>query len=129
MAKQLKNQKSTLATRNGERGSAIVISLFVLALITVFVALAMSRTSAEAAAVGNETAEARTFYGAQGSLEMMTRNFNKVFETKLNPTTTDLNNIRNAPVPGITGFTFTQELDQTSTRQNVVLTGGPYSGL
>lgn len=114
---------------NNERGSAIVLALFVLALVSVFVALAMSRSAAEASGVGNETAEGRTFYAAQGSLEMMTRNFNKVFETKLNPTTTDLNNIRNAPVPGLTGYSFVQELDQTSARQNVVISGGPYSGL
>nr|MBP7476491.1 hypothetical protein [Pyrinomonadaceae bacterium] len=128
MAKQVVNKVNNSA-RNDERGSAIVISLFVLALITVFVALAISRTSAEASAVGNETAEARTFYAAQGSLEVMTRNFNKVFETKLNPTTADLNTIRTAAVPNITGYTFQQELDQTSTRQNVVVTGGTYSGL
>lgn len=116
--------------RSSERGSAIVISLFVLALISVFVALALSRTGAEATAVGNETAEARTFYAAQGSLETMTRNFNKVFETKINPTTTDLANIQaNAPTASLPGFTFGQELLQTSLRQNVVLTGGPYSGL
>lgn len=114
---------------SNEKGSAIVLALFVLALISVFVALAMSRSAAEASGVGNETAEGRTFYAAQGSLEMMTRNFNKVFETKLNPNTTDLNNIRTGVVPGLTGYTFVQELDQTSTRQNVVLTGGPYSGL
>ncbi|MBK6722060.1 MAG: pilus assembly PilX N-terminal domain-containing protein [Acidobacteria bacterium] len=128
MANQVVNKVNNSARKN-ERGSAIVISLFVLALITVFVALAISRTSAEASAVGNETAEARTFYAAQGSLEVMTRNFNKVFETKLNPTTADLNTIRTAAVPNITGYTFQQELDQTSTRQNVVVTGGTYSGL
>ncbi|MGE3468185.1 MAG: hypothetical protein AB7J13_14805, partial [Pyrinomonadaceae bacterium] len=119
----------TTADRGKERGSAIVIALFALALITVFVALALTRTSAEATAVGNETAESRTFYAAQGSLEMMTRNFNKVFETKLNPTTSDLNNIRNAAVPGITGYTFQQELDLISPRVTIPLTGGPYSGL
>lgn len=121
--------RKQLNGKASERGSAIVITLFILALITVFVALALSRTSAEAAAVGNETAEARTFYAAQGSLEMMTRNFNKVFETKLNPTTTDLSNIINGTVPGITGYTFVQELDQTSDRETAVLSGGPYSGL
>lgn len=132
----MKTQKSTAmitttAGRSTERGSAIVISLFVLALISVFVAIALSRTSAEAAAVGNETSEGRTFYAAQGSLEMMTRNFNKVFETKLNPSTVDLDDIRNSPVLGMgtTTYKFNQELDPTSTRQNVVLTGGPYSGL
>lgn len=122
--------KVNISKQNDERGSAIVISLFVLALITVFVALALSRTSAEATAVGNETAEARTFYAAQGSLETMTRNFNKVFETKLNPSTTDMASIQsNAPTASLPGFTFNQELLQTSTRENVVLTGGPYSGL
>src|ERR1700710_2787393 len=70
--------------KRGERGSALVIALFVLALLSVFVAVAMSRSAAEAAATGNESAEARTFYAAQGSLESMTRNFNKVFEVKLN---------------------------------------------
>ncbi len=65
-----------------QRGSAIIIAVFILVLLSAFVALALSRTATEAAAVGNETSEARTFYAAQGSLEMMTRNFNKVFETE-----------------------------------------------
>lgn len=115
--------------REAERGSAIVICLFVLALITVFVAVALTRSSTEAMAVGNETADSRTFYAAQGSLEMMTRNFNKIFETKLNPTVADLNSIRTAGVPGLANYTFAQELDMTSARQNIVLNGGPYSGL
>lgn len=128
-SKYMLDQIGGTRRNSSEQGSAIVISLFVLALVTVFVAIALSRTSAEAAAVGNETGEGRTFYAAQGSLEMMTRNFNKVFETKLNPTTSDLNSITSAGVPGVTGYSFVQELDQTSTRQNVVLSGGPYSGL
>ena len=113
----------------GEKGSAIIIALFILALIGVFVALAMSRSSAEAAATGNETSEGRTFYAAQGSLETMTRNFNKVFEVKLNPTTADLNNVRNGTVSGLTGFTFSQELDQIDSSNVKTLTGGPYTGL
>lgn len=113
----------------GERGSAIVIALFVLALIGVFVALAMSRSSAEAAATGNETSEGRTFYAAQGSLETMTRNFNKVFEVKLNPTSSDLDAVRTGTVAGLGNYTFFQELDQTSASTVKTLTGGPYTGL
>lgn len=116
-----------------QKGSAIVITLFILALIGVFVALAMSRSSAEAAASGNETSEARTFYAAQGSLETMTRNFNKVFEVKLNPTAADLNNVRNGTVSGITGYVFNQELEQLVENgvasRATTLTGGPYTGL
>ncbi len=120
---------------NAEKGSAIVIALFMLALIGVFVALAMSRSTAEASATGNETAEARTFYAAQGSLETMTRNFNKVFEVKLNPTATDLNKVRTGTVAGMGTYTFLQEVDQVippapePPSRVTTLTGGPYTGL
>lgn len=118
-----------------EEGSALVIALFVLALISVFVAFALSRTAAEAAAVGNETAEARTLYAAQGSLEVMTRNFNKVFERRLNPSATDLARVVDPDiVPGVSRalggrFDLAPELDQTSASSPAVLTGGPYAGL
>lgn len=122
---------SDVTTGASERGSAIVIALFVLALVSVFAAMAMTRTAAEAAAVGNETAEARTFYAAQGSLESMTRNFNKIFGSKLNPTPADMLKIEGQMPPGLTGFTFDQHVRDTNPleRQQVVLTGGPYSGL
>lgn len=121
---------STRFDRNDEKGSAIVIALFVLALLGVFVALAMTRTASEAAAVGNETAEGRTFYAAQGSLETMTRNFNKLFEVKLNPTETDRDAVRNGLVPGLADdFTFVQEVDRVSDSTTKVLNGDTFSGL
>ncbi len=112
-----------------QRGSAIVIALFVLILISVFVALALSRTTAEAIAVGNETAEGRATYAAQGSLEMMTRNFNKVFETRLSPTDADFNPLRAAAVPGIAGYTFNQEVDRTSENRVAVIEKDAFAGL
>ncbi|HEV7700850.1 MAG TPA: hypothetical protein VGO43_11520 [Pyrinomonadaceae bacterium] len=120
------------ASRN-EEGTAIVIALFVLALMSVFVALAMSRSSAEAVAVGNETAEGRSFYAAQGSLEQMTRNFNKKFEVNLRPTSVDFDDVRTATVPGLSTsgglYTFNQEVLQTSNNNPVILAGGPFAGL
>lgn len=123
--------------RSDERGSAIIIALFVLALMSVFVAYALSRSSIEASAVGNETAEARTLYAAQGGLEKMTRDFNKVFERKLNPSTLDLAAIEagETSVPSLSrqiggGFDFDHEMPlQISPESNVVLGGGPYAGL
>lgn len=121
---------NTTMNRKDERGSAIVIALFVLALLGVFVALAMTRTASEAAAVGNETAEGRTFYAAQGSLESMTRNFNKLFEVKLNPTNTDRDAVRDGIVPGLEDdFTFDQEVDLVSDSTTKVLNGDTFSGL
>jgi hypothetical protein len=120
----------TKTVKDSEKGSAIVVALLVLALMSVFVALAMSRSSTEAMAVGNETAEARTFYAAQGSLETMTRNFNKIFERRLNPTTVEIGAVSSTLPIGMPGFTFNQEpLVQVSDRQVKVLTGGPYAGL
>ncbi len=119
----------------GEKGSAVVLALFVLALVGAFVALALTRTSTEAAAAGNEAAEGRTFYAAQGGLEMMTRNFNKIFETKLTPTLVDEAKVEDGDnVPGLATalggqFTFVHELDRTSAGRSETLSGGPYSGL
>jgi hypothetical protein len=118
-----------------EKGSAIVIALFVLALISVFVAIAMSRSSAEAAATGNETAEARAFYAAQGSLEYMTRNFNKKFEVNLKPGTADFADVRTDYPTGLDvskggNYTFLQDvIPPAVSSQPVILAGGPFAGL
>lgn len=130
-----RNQSVNISNDPNQRGTAIVIALFVLALLSVFVALAVSRTTSETIGIGNETSEARTLYAAQGSLETMTRNFNKVFETKLNPLPTDIAIVENGnTVPGLSlalggQYTFEQTADQTAIAGATVLSGGPYSGL
>ncbi len=120
-----------IADDANQRGSALVIAVLILALISVFVALALTRSATEAAAIGNETADGRTFYAAQGSLEVMTRNFNKIFETKINPSDDDISKVKTALVPGLDSsqYTFKQELDKTSLSKTVVLPGGPFAGL
>lgn len=126
-----KKGSSCCDNKQGEKGSAIVIALFVLALLSVFAALAMSRSSSEAAAVGNEIKEGKTFYGSQGSLEMMTRNFNKKFEVNLRPTTTDFSDMvgNNITYTSLPGYTFNQEVLQTDNNAPVVLGGGQFAGL
>ena len=119
-----------------QKGSAIVIALFVLALVSVFVALALSRSSAEAAAMTNETSEGQAFYAAQGSLESMTRNFNKIYDVRLNPSTTDITNVQTASVPGLSAPTGRYSFNQTVTLlppnpldPPPVLPSGPFAGL
>lgn len=130
--------KALSRSRSGENGSAIVITLLILALMSLFVVAALTRSSMEATSVGNETAEARTLYAAQGGLEKITRDFNKVFERKLNPNDADLDRIKDGErtVPGISrevGGAFDMEFQRplnTSDRStNVVLGGGPYAGM
>lgn len=129
------NNSLNIISDKNQKGTAIVIALFVMALISVFVAIALSRTASEAAAVGNETSENRTMYAAQGSLEMMTRNFNKIFETRLNPTLADEAIVEDGNnVPGLAvalggDYTFQQELLRTELLGANILPDGPYAGL
>ena len=122
---------SNITDDSNQRGSAIVIAVFILVLLSAFVALALSRTATEAAAVGNEASEARTFYAAQGSLEMMTRNFNKVFEVKLSPADSDFNPLRIAGVPGFTSaqYDFNQQVDLVGDAVITPIDTGPFAGL
>lgn len=117
-----------------EKGSAIIIALLVMVLLLGFVALAVTRTTNETVASSNDAAESRAFEAAQASLETMTRNFDKIFETKLTADSDDLARIISQKPPGFdTGYTFEQGItrypDATSKPVQVVLTGSQYQGL
>ena len=58
-----------------------------------FVALAISRTNSETIASANDASETRTFEAAHASLEVMTKNFDKIFDLKLNPNEADLDRV------------------------------------
>ncbi|MBX3244240.1 MAG: pilus assembly PilX N-terminal domain-containing protein [Acidobacteria bacterium] len=136
MKHNLQNGSSVSSNRDGEKGSAIVIALFVLVLLAGFVALATTRTASEAMSVANETAEGRALYAAQGSLEMMTRRLNNHFGKKLRATTSDLDAIRDPSqiqaVDGFDRYEFDQkigEIGMDEDQKYTVITGGPFSGL
>jgi Tfp pilus assembly protein PilX len=112
-----------------EKGSAILIALFVMLLLLGFVALAVSRTTNETVASSNDEAETRAFEAAHASLEVMTRNFDKQFDIKLNPDATDITNIIAATPPNFTNYTFLQQLDQQQASKWVVMTGQQFQGL
>lgn len=113
----------------GEKGSAILITLFIMLLLLGFVALAVTRTTNETVASSNDEAETRAFEAAHASLEVMTRNFDKQFDIKLNPDTADITNIKAQTPPNFAGYTFLQDLDQTQTSTWVVMTGQQFQGL
>jgi hypothetical protein len=117
-------------SKRNEDGSAIVIALLILTLLSAFVALAVTRTSNETIAVSNDASESRAFSAAQASLEVMTRNFDKIFEEKLSPETNDLLNVESLTPPGFDAdYTFQQTITQSQAPQIVVATGGQFQGL
>ncbi len=111
-------------------GSAMVIALLIMILLMGFVALAISRTTSETIASSNDAAESRAFDAAHASLELMTRNFNKIFEVKLNPDITDEMRIEGQYPPLFDlDYDFTQVVQQTDETRSVILTEGLFQGL
>jgi Tfp pilus assembly protein PilX len=129
----MKRKESTANIFNGkpesEKGSAILITLFIMLLLLGFVALAVTRTTNETVASANDEAETRAFEAAHASLEVMTRNFDKQFDIKLNPDTNDINNIIALTPPNFTNYTFNQQLTQEQASKWVVMTGQQFQGL
>lgn len=114
---------------NGERGSAIVIALLIMALLTIFVAATLSRTATESTIMGNDSAEARSYSAAQASLETMSRNFNKIFDIRLAVTTQDITDVQTTYPDGFPGFTFDQRLRRMGADEIVTIKDGPFEGL
>lgn len=116
--------------RKNERGSAIVISLFVLALLMAFVAFSISRTTTETIAAGNDTVETRTSKAAEASLEAATQQFDNVFEDRFEPTPADITAIQNiTTLPNLIDHTFINNIQPLGTSSQVPAPSGPYSGL
>lgn len=113
-----------------QEGTAIIIALLIMALLMGFVVLAISRTNSETVAAANDAAESRTFEASQASLEIMTRNFDKIFDRRLNPTADDLQKVQDNKPPGFEDkYTFDQRIVKTKNSQQVVMTGGEFQGL
>ena len=125
-----KSISSAAKDDHGQRGSAMVIALMVMLLLMGFVALAISRTNSETIAASNDESETKAFEAANASLEVLTRNFNKIFETKLTIAPSDITRIQGQFPPDFdTGYTFDQTVTQTQATRDVVLTGEFFQGL
>lgn len=130
ISNQFKQNHRDLLNFKKQEGSAMIIALLVLALLLSFVAIAVSRTTSETIASSNDAAESRAFSASQASLEVMTRNFDKIFEEKLSPTTSDLNHVKSLLPPGFdTEYTFAQDIAQTKATETVVMSGQLLQGL
>lgn len=113
-----------------QTGSAIVLALLVMILLMGFVALAVSRTANETIASSNDAAETRAFEAAQASLEIVTHNFDKIFDGKINASTADITRIEGQYPDGFTNeYTFSQKITKTKNDKAVVVTGEQFQGL
>ncbi len=125
-----KNSIFGLGNTTDERGSAMVIALLVMMLLAAFVALAISRTNSETIAASNDASETKAYEAANASLEILTRNFNKVFEVKLTIDSTDITRIQGQYPPVFDAdYTFQQTVTQTQVTKDVVMTGEMFQGL
>jgi hypothetical protein len=101
----------------------------IMALLGMFIVASLSQATTEATLMNNENTNSEAFYAAQASLELMSRNFNNLFDFTLSPTTSDLNSIQSS-TPSIPGFTMAQTVTQISTSSTTVTIGtGQFAGL
>jgi len=130
--KQLRQRfaSAIVRTSRDQSGSAMVIALLVMILLMGFVVLAISRTNSETIAAANDESETQAFEAANASLEILTRNFNKIFETKLTIAPADITRIQTQYPPVFeTEYNFTQTVTQTQATRDVVMTGEMFQGL
>ncbi len=126
----LRSKRFTSFAAEHQDGSAIVIAIMVMLLLMGFVALAVSRTNSETIASANDESETKAFEAANASLEILTRNFNKIFETKLTIAPSDITRIQSQTPPVFDNdYNFTQTVTQTQATQDVVMTGQMFQGL
>ncbi|HWP43325.1 MAG TPA: hypothetical protein VNO14_08835, partial [Blastocatellia bacterium] len=114
--------------RSRERGTATLTAVMIMGLLALFTAASLSRVTTEAMVMGNDYAHTQAFYASQASLELMSRNFNKVFDVQLRPTAADIARIEN-DTPNIDGFTFNQLVTQMASSSSHPIEDGPFSGL
>jgi Tfp pilus assembly protein PilX len=114
--------------RNQE-GTATVIAVMIMSLLTGFVALAVSRTTNETLAMSNDISEARAFAAAQASLENMTLNTDAKFDAKLDIDSADQAEIIASVPDNFPNYEFNQTIRKTRTGEIVDATGVTFQGL
>lgn len=114
--------------RGGERGTASLNAVLILALLALFTAASLAKVTTEAVVMGNDYSNTKAFYASQASLELMSRNFNKIFDTQLRPSAADLANIENSK-PNIEGFDFVQTIVQSAANDTKPIDDGDFAGL
>jgi Tfp pilus assembly protein PilX len=124
-----KNILSKIKQSDNQNGTATVIAVLILSLMTGFVALSITRSNNETMAVSNDIAEAKAFTAAQASLENMTLNADAKFDDKLDLDTADIDEIKAALPDNFPGVNFNQSLQKVRDSEIVDATGVAFQGL
>jgi len=113
-----------------QRGSALIVTLMVMALLGLFIAASLSQATTEATLMSNANTNTQSFYAAQASLELMSRNFNNLFDAVLTPSQADIDSVKSS-VPSIPGFTITQDVQSldNNTSTTAIIASGQFAGL
>src|SRR5579871_1273713 len=86
-----------------QSGVTMIVTIMVMSLMGLFIAATLSLATTEATLMNNDNTNAEAFYAAQASLELMSRDFNNVFNYHLTPSTSDISSIQ-GDTPSIPNF-------------------------
>jgi hypothetical protein len=120
--------KKFLKLKSNEKGVTLLISILILALLTVFVSTALVNTTSSAVSSNNDAGTSQAFYAAYAGLEKMSKEFSDVFNTNTSASKGQLDNIKNSP-PDIEGMAYQQNIRKLSEKEVKTIESGPYKGL
>jgi hypothetical protein len=122
-------KENYLKSDKSQKGTATIIAVMIMSLMTAFVALAVARTTSESYTMSNDIAESRVFSAAQASLENMTLNADHKFDFKLDLDTADITAIQGSVPTGFPNLTFDQKIEKVRESEIVDATGETWQGL
>ncbi|MBI1748014.1 MAG: hypothetical protein HYR55_15710 [Acidobacteria bacterium] len=119
-------------TGQGQQGVALVLTMLLLVLFTVFTLGLYTMLTSEMRASGNSFFANQSFYAAVAGIEKMTSDLSKIYAYKTQPDETDFPIITGAPpvpdsVPGYAFPEYSIGFNGTAVVQNIP--SGPYAGL
>lgn len=140
------NLRRPASERDGERGSALVASIFILALMGAIAMTVLGVVTTETRIAGSDLERTKTFYAAASGMEKMTSDFSALFARTSRPTLSQLTTIASSWPSELMGEGFTIEqtisLDTVTLNQmrqaqgisgtaypSVTIPSGPYAGL
>jgi hypothetical protein len=113
-----------------QNGTATIIAVMIMSLMTGFVALSVARTTSESGGLANDISESKAYAVAQASLENMTLEADNVFDAKLDLEQTDEIAIEGKYPTGFpANYSFVQDIRRVRDAEVVDATGAEFQGL
>jgi hypothetical protein len=131
--------RTSIKRKRGSRGFTLIAGLLLMALLSAIAVGLMYTVTGSGHAGTNDLESNVAYYGAESGMEKLTSDVLSMYQQKLSPTQTDLNNLATSSPPSsaqVPGMTFKESAIWANVDKNGnpitgtnVVSSGPYAGL